>query len=643
MPPFTGSPWFTRLTSQIVNNSLVVGTWLSDALNFLNPITANTTITVAASGGDYTTIQAAWDSLKGKRINPDVSVTISVAAGDFTQASALFLRHPNGDRIFIVGAAPVASTLTGFVSATGAAANWTVTLNVANTAGMVAGNYVICKVATGTVEPRAVEGFWEVLSVPSSTQIVVKNTYRKAAFPAITITGGTIICLKTYIKANGCDGIQLAGPLGSIYNIGLIGNGTAYDGVNINQRGTFYANHIVFFGLPANTNFFAINGFGRYGLADTCANQTAVAYGMVISNVAEFAFYFYSGSVLISKECIASGCGKIGCYAADGSKITWYQGYTSGNAQTGVYAYNGSVIMAQYSESWGNVYSGYQAVGGAYIDARNAKACNNGYNGFNTNSGSSIYATSSTATGNGSGGATYYGYYATNGTFIRADSSTASGNTNGDYKADYGSRIRCPSYVGSPTFSPAKDLALADGTIISTTTIVYPYKDLIMSAFALGVGASAPDLVQFLAAGGLRCFGFDGNATPEQLYGTHELQHDYQEGTNILFHVHWAPTTANAGDVKWQLEYSWQNTDGTFGAATTISIVQAAGGTAWVHKLAAFAAITGTGFKIGSVVNFRLFRDPTDGSDTYVDDAGLLSIGIHYLSDTLGSSTALVK
>jgi len=163
------------------------------------------------------------------------------------------------------------------------------------------------------------------------------------------------------------------------------------------------------------------------------------------------------------------------------------------------------------------------------------------------------------------------------------------------------------------------------------------WNDINLGSSGLGRGASAPDLVAFLAAGNLLLPGFDGNVTTEQLYGSFELLHNWKQGTDIEFHVHWTPTTANAGNVKWQLEYSWQNIDGTFPAVTTISVIDAAGGTAWTHNKAAFTRISATGKKIGTAFVFRFFRNPADGDDTYPDDAGLIQIGVHYQIDSIGS------
>jgi hypothetical protein len=172
-----------------------------------------------------------------------------------------------------------------------------------------------------------------------------------------------------------------------------------------------------------------------------------------------------------------------------------------------------------------------------------------------------------------------------------------------------------------------------------------PWNDIIIPAFSLGTGASAPDLVNFLDTGNLTVYGFNGaGSTPiEQLYGSFEFFHGWKEGSTISIHVHWVPTVSSVGNVKWQLEYSWANSGAVFPAVTVISVTTASGGTAWTHLKSEFPDVVGTGFTIGSTMNFRLFRDPGDVADTYTDDAGLLSIGIHHQCDTIGSVQRTTK
>lgn len=165
------------------------------------------------------------------------------------------------------------------------------------------------------------------------------------------------------------------------------------------------------------------------------------------------------------------------------------------------------------------------------------------------------------------------------------------------------------------------------------------WDDIIIYPTALGTGASAPDLVAFGPSGNLKAYGFDGNATSEQLYGSFEIPHNYLENSNIRPHIHWAPSTAGSGTVKWYLEYSITYPNGSFLAPTTISLTQDAGGV-WKHSVAEFNGVFSAS-KIGSICMFRLYRNPAD--DTYTGDAILLSLGFHYQLDGNGSTNLFTK
>lgn len=167
--------------------------------------------------------------------------------------------------------------------------------------------------------------------------------------------------------------------------------------------------------------------------------------------------------------------------------------------------------------------------------------------------------------------------------------------------------------------------------------------DFNFSAISLGAGASAPDPVQ-VKGGTIYTRAFDGNVTAEQLFGSLELNHDWAEGTIIKPHVHWMPTTTNAGNVKWRLTRAISQ-DGLLTGENTVTAVSAAGGTAWVEKRADFTDINLAGYKIGAQFMYRLWRDPAnvDGEDTYPDDAAVQTFGLHVLIDTLGSASVGTK
>lgn len=169
------------------------------------------------------------------------------------------------------------------------------------------------------------------------------------------------------------------------------------------------------------------------------------------------------------------------------------------------------------------------------------------------------------------------------------------------------------------------------------------WNDYNVTSFALGAGASSPDLITFLGAGNLVIHAFDGTSTAEQLYGCIELLHDYKEGTDLRPHIHYVPTTSGAGNVKWNLEYSLASNNVTFPSTTTIAVVDTVSGIAWRHKAVEFPVISGAGLTIGTQIMFRLFRNPSDVQDTYTGDAGLLTFGLHVQIDSDGSRQIFSK
>lgn len=187
----------------------------------------------------------------------------------------------------------------------------------------------------------------------------------------------------------------------------------------------------------------------------------------------------------------------------------------------------------------------------------------------------------------------------------------------------------------------AKDLTVACGTE-KTLLLATPVWDDIIIPLVARAGAGNPSFGAFNAAGNLLAFRFSPT-TVEQLYGTFEMPHTYKQESLLDIHVHWCPTTTGGGNVVWAMEYSIVNIDGTFPVNATITVTAAAGTTAWKHLYSDIAVVTGTGINLGAVCVFRLYRNASDGADTYAGDAALISFGVHIQHDTLGSRTELAK
>jgi hypothetical protein len=170
------------------------------------------------------------------------------------------------------------------------------------------------------------------------------------------------------------------------------------------------------------------------------------------------------------------------------------------------------------------------------------------------------------------------------------------------------------------------------------------WNDANVGSLVLQTGGTLPGIVEWLNnAGGATGIYTRGFAVGEQGSGSIEIPHDYKEGSNITFHIHWGANAAPTGTdyVKWELTYSISRTESTFPAATVIT-VETAYDTQYELKRSDFTAITGTNIKIGDQLNFTIKRIAAAG-DAFGGEALVETIGFHYEADTVGSRTIVSK
>lgn len=172
------------------------------------------------------------------------------------------------------------------------------------------------------------------------------------------------------------------------------------------------------------------------------------------------------------------------------------------------------------------------------------------------------------------------------------------------------------------------------------------YKDInLAGALLVGNPTVTPGEVEFLDdegdATGVFTYGF---AEDEGVHGGLELQHDYKEGTDLVFHVHWQGIAAPTGtdNVQWRLTYLVAREEVVLADSVTIDSPDTPFDTQYECKRTNFAAITGTNFKIGDQFMFSLFRVAATG-DAYAGDALIMTAGIHYQIDTIGSRQIATK
>lgn len=128
-----------------------------------------------------------------------------------------------------------------------------------------------------------------------------------------------------------------------------------------------------------------------------------------------------------------------------------------------------------------------------------------------------------------------------------------------------------------------------------------------------------------------------------ELHFTLQMPHRYIEGSALDPHIHWSPMDATGGNVRWGLEYTISSINSTFGITSTQVVTAAAGTTALKHLVTDFGDISGSGLTISFMLTGRIFRNGTDGADTYGGDCALHEFDLHTQVDDLGSRQEYIK
>lgn len=165
-------------------------------------------------------------------------------------------------------------------------------------------------------------------------------------------------------------------------------------------------------------------------------------------------------------------------------------------------------------------------------------------------------------------------------------------------------------------------------------------------------GANAAQLTYLTGSSGPQIWHFRNNQGVESMSFTVQMPHSWKEGTTIYPHIHWLGKASAAGNVEWNLEYSWVNYDPVtpqvFPAITTSTVVVNGPFVLNAHNITALTAgnvgISGTGKKISSILICRIWRDAENATnDTYNADAGVLFLDFHYQLDSYGSRQEYIK
>ena len=199
----------------------------------------------------------------------------------------------------------------------------------------------------------------------------------------------------------------------------------------------------------------------------------------------------------------------------------------------------------------------------------------------------------------------------------------------------------------------ASDLEITCGANKTIELQNVVYKDINIGAAMLSLpAATAPDEDEFVDEAGddtdISTWAF---AIGEQVSGNFEIQHDYKEGTDLVFHIHWQGIAAPTGtdNVQWRLTYTLSEEGNTLDAPTIVDSPDAAIDTQYSFHRTNVATIDGAtkgnnggNIEIGNQFLFTIERVAATG-DAYAGDALIATVGVHYQVDTMGSRMITTK
>lgn len=436
---------------------------------------AATSGTIIVPPGDYiaTPTLAQVPSLTPALARLDLrgKLTIKFPAGKASLTAPLHVQCTNGENLSLVGEDFQNITITGQVSVSGSAGNYSVTLSVDNNAGVTVGDYLHTSQAVGTGARDIHRGVWPVTAVGSGT-ITVRNTCRLDTFPTNTITSSASRILKSVLRFVNCDGlVNPCSTLGNLSNVVLEGNSDDYwSSANVpgTEKGThgmvIGANTIALNGKPDSVNprgmsgadvscgqYVGVFGFDQQGIVTelggslwgdflcSCNNKRRGFYASTASgirakqisangNYLDGVISDIGGAVYASSSSCSVGNGSNGISASQNGVIIFDSGKASFNKLNGWNAVAGGFVQFTGGEIVGNVASGGSALYGGVAYTDNSLIANNGSYGLYCQLASNIRMPNCTVNDNGNAG-----IRGSQGSVITFTGSTFSGNANGNF------------------------------------------------------------------------------------------------------------------------------------------------------------------------------------------------------------------
>ena len=160
------------------------------------------------------------------------------------------------------------------------------------------------------------------------------------------------------------------------------------------------------------------------------------------------------------------------------------------------------------------------------------------------------------------------------------------------------------------------------------------WKDLISSVSGAKLPASSAPTVQAFGPSGNRqelAFAVNDYVWMQPFH----VNHDVKVGGQAFVHVHWSTNGTQTRTVKWSFEImrALGHQQAAFGAPSTITVTQAASGTAWKHMIAEVAVADVLTLTEPDELILVTLKRVTNGGTDVTDRVFGLTVDFHYESD----------
>lgn len=299
-------------------------------------IKSATTIVVAASGGDFTTLAAAITYVGTLTILNDAIITIQINDGAYAISTALYLTNYNLLNTLIQGQHNYKGTVNSVQSSSGSAGAWSIVLNVDSVAHAAVNDWIAITAPSGGTKPTFLAGAFQITNVDvTNTRITISSQHKNATAPSGAVSA-TLSILKTVLNFSGCDGFRIWNNicLLCLDNV-MVTGGLGYTGINV-QDGSR-----VVLGYGPNS-IVGISGFSINVLGD---GAQIGSNGPIVSSNGSYNFQAQDcGKVSLYPGSVSSAGGAIGIYSTRNGSVEMATGsITTGNS-TGIYSELGGVV-----------------------------------------------------------------------------------------------------------------------------------------------------------------------------------------------------------------------------------------------------------------------------------------------------------